>query len=80
MTYGLCVESVDGRDGIQVSRIIHVLFAERIVRKRGRTMPNFKDFGICEDCKRQMMLYKGRCGTCWKKREAQGDVNEKQDD
>lgn len=35
----------------------------------------FNDFGICKDCGRRIMLNKGRCGTCWKKREQQGDYN-----
>ena len=38
-------------------------------------MPIFKDFGNCNDCGRQMPLFKGRCGSCWKNREEKGDAN-----
>lgn len=37
-------------------------------------MAIFKDLGKCVDCGRTLMLRKGRCGACWKKREQVGEI------
>lgn len=39
----------------------------------------YNKFGVCKDCKRNMMLREGRCGTCWKKRESRGIVESSKD-